>query len=115
MEYHGDLYAKIGRKYLKLKQTSKDYDSLESEVARLKGENEKLKKFISLWGHLDEDQANNIISEICCDRAEKDNLKSQLAKSQQRWQELRKWLGSYHQTLEDVQEKMTELEAQDES
>lgn len=39
MNYIGDLYAKIGRKYLKLDMTSTDVDNLIAE-------NEKLKKLI---------------------------------------------------------------------
>ena len=36
MKYTGDLYAKIGRKYLKLEMTSTDVDNLEFENKKLK-------------------------------------------------------------------------------
>ena len=38
MQYHGDLYAKIGRKYLKLEMNSDDVDKLETENEQLKKE-----------------------------------------------------------------------------
>ncbi len=42
MQYQGDLYAKIGRKYLKLEMNSDDVDRLEKENQQLKERNQEL-------------------------------------------------------------------------
>lgn len=44
MQYQGDLYAKIGRKYLKLEMNSDDVDNMSERIKELEEENEKLKK-----------------------------------------------------------------------
>ena len=44
MQYRGDLYAKIGRKYLKLEMNSDDVDNMSKRIKELEEENEKLKK-----------------------------------------------------------------------
>lgn len=36
MQYEGPLYAKIGRKYLRLVETSEDFDALKMENERLR-------------------------------------------------------------------------------
>ncbi len=33
MKYEGDLYGKVGNKYIKLEQTTKDYAELEEKLA----------------------------------------------------------------------------------
>ena len=39
MQYQGDLYAKIGRKYLKLEMTSDDVDNMSKRIKELEEEN----------------------------------------------------------------------------
>lgn len=44
MQYRGDLYAKIGRKYLKLEMNSDDVDNMSKRIKELEEEIAKLKK-----------------------------------------------------------------------
>ena len=39
MQYQGDLYAKIGRKYLKLEMNSDDVDNMSKRIKELEEEN----------------------------------------------------------------------------
>lgn len=43
MNYEGHLYGKLGRRYIKLKHTSKDFDDAEKIISLMREEIERLR------------------------------------------------------------------------
>ena len=47
MNYEGPLYGKLGRRYIKLKHTSKDFDDAEKLIRLMKAEIERLRPIVA--------------------------------------------------------------------